>query len=137
MSGLELERFGVGGTVAHLGVLIEDLVRLARSLRMGAGTALEEDDIQQAISDFDAETEAATAFVDRHIELILTGQHDEGGAAMAKLLTTETYGRIAAYGVHMATMDHLTDDPDAERNRVRLEVAWLWSRALTISGGSS
>jgi alkylation response protein AidB-like acyl-CoA dehydrogenase len=50
---------------------------------------------------------------------------------------TETYGRIAAYGVHVATMGHLTDDPDAERSRVRLEDAWLWSRALTISGGSS
>jgi alkylation response protein AidB-like acyl-CoA dehydrogenase len=137
MSGLELERFGVGGTVAHLGVLTEDLVRLARSLRIGVGTALEEDDTQQAISDLDAETEAATAFVDRHIELMLTGQHDEGGAAMAKLLTTETYGRIAAYGVHVSTMGHLNDDPDAERSRVRLEDAWLCSRALIMSGGSS
>jgi alkylation response protein AidB-like acyl-CoA dehydrogenase len=68
---------------------------------------------------------------------MLTGQHDEGGAAMAKLLPTQTYGQIVAYGVRMATMGHLTDDPDAERSRVRLEDARLWSRALTISGGSS
>jgi alkylation response protein AidB-like acyl-CoA dehydrogenase len=56
---------------------------------------------------------------------------------MAKLLTTETYGRIAAYGVHLADMGRLAHDPEAERSRRRLEDAWLWSRALTISGGSS
>jgi alkylation response protein AidB-like acyl-CoA dehydrogenase len=137
MSGLELERFGVGGNVAHLGMLIEDLVRLARSLRIEGQTALDQDDVQQTISDLDAETEAATAFVNHHIELMLTGQHDEGGAAMAKLLTTEAYGRIAAYGVHLANTGHLADDPEVELSRQRLVDAWLWSRALTISGGSS
>jgi alkylation response protein AidB-like acyl-CoA dehydrogenase len=137
MSGLELERFAVGGNVAHLGMLVEDLVRMARSLDVEGRTALEQEDIQQAIADLDAETEAATAFINQHIELMVSGQLDEGGASMAKLLTTEAYGRIAAYGVHLADTGRLADDPEAERSRRRLEDAWLWSRALTISGGSS
>jgi alkylation response protein AidB-like acyl-CoA dehydrogenase len=137
MSGLELERFGVGGNVAHLGVLIEDLVQLARTLRVGNGTALEQEDVLRTIAELDAEAEAATAFVERHIEHMLAGQKDEGGGPMAKLLTTETYGRIAAYGVHLANEGQLDPEPEAELSRRRLEDAWLWSRALTISGGSS
>jgi alkylation response protein AidB-like acyl-CoA dehydrogenase len=137
MSGLELERFGVGGTVSLLGMLVEDLVRLSRSLRIGDGMALDHDDILMAISNLDAEAEAAEAFVKQHVQMMLSGRDDEGGAATAKLLTTETYNRIAAYGVHLAESGTLEEDPDAELSRLRLEDAWLWSRALTISGGSS
>ena len=137
MSGLEMERFGVGGTVASLGMLIDDLVRLSRSLQLGGGTALGQDDILLAISDLDTEAEAAAAFVAQHIQTLLSGQPDEGGAVMAKLLTTETYNRIAEYGVHLADEGVLNDDPEAELSRRRLVDAWLWSRALTISGGSS
>jgi alkylation response protein AidB-like acyl-CoA dehydrogenase len=137
MSGLELERFGVGGNVAHLGTLIEDLVQLARSLRVGNGTALEQEDVLRTITELDAEAEAATAFVEQHIQQMLAGQVDEGGGPMAKLLTTETYGRIAAYGVRLADEGQLDSQPEAELSRRRLEDAWLWSRALTISGGSS
>jgi alkylation response protein AidB-like acyl-CoA dehydrogenase len=137
MSGLELERFGVGGNVAHLAIMIEDLVQLARSLQVGDEAALEQEDVLRTISELDAEAEAATAFVEQHIEQMLAGQKDEGGGAMAKLLTTETYGRIAAYGVRLADEGQLGAEPEAEVSRRRLEDAWLWSRALTISGGSS
>jgi alkylation response protein AidB-like acyl-CoA dehydrogenase len=137
MSGLELERFGVGGNVAHLGTLIEDLVQLARSLRVGDGTALEQEDVLRTITELDAEAEAAGAFVEQHIEQMLAGHIDEGGGPMAKLLTTEAYGRIASYGVRMADQGHLDSTAEAELSRRRLEDAWLWSRALTISGGSS
>jgi alkylation response protein AidB-like acyl-CoA dehydrogenase len=137
MSGLELERFGVGGNVAHLATLIEDLVQLARSLQVGNGTALEQEDVLRTIAELDAEAAAAAAFVEQHIEQMLAGQEDEGGGPMAKLLTTETYGRIAAYGVRLADEGLLDSAPEAELSRRRLEDAWLWSRALTISGGSS
>jgi len=137
MSGLELERFGVGGNVALLELLIQDLVQLARSLRLGDRMAVDQDDVQQVIADLDAETEAATAFVRQHIQKLATGEPEEGDAPMAKLLTTETYGRIAAYGVHLADSGTLSSDPEAQLSRRRLEDAWLWSRALTISGGSS
>jgi alkylation response protein AidB-like acyl-CoA dehydrogenase len=137
MSGLELERFGVGGNVAHLDMLIEDLVQVARSLRIDNRMALEHDDIVQIIADLDSETEAAKAFVGHHIHLMLTEQQDEGGAAMAKLLTTETYSRIATYGVHLASSGQVTPTPEADAGLRRLHDAWLWSRALTISGGSS
>ncbi len=137
MSGLELERFGVGGNVAHLEMLIDDLVQLAGSLRIGNRLALEHDDIVQAIADLDAETEAAKAFVGHHIHMMLTEQQDEGGAAMAKLLTTEIYGRIASYGVHLGASGQVAPTPEADASVRRLHDAWLWSRALTISGGSS
>jgi alkylation response protein AidB-like acyl-CoA dehydrogenase len=137
MSGLELERFGVGGNVAHLGTLIEDLVQLACSLRVGNGTALEQEDVLRTITELDAEAEAATAFVEQHIQQMLAGQVDEGGGPMAKLLTTETYGRIAAYGVRLADEGQFDPKPEAELSRRRLQDAWLWSRAHTISGGSS
>ncbi len=137
MSGLEVERFGVGGNVALLAQLLDDLVVAARSLRVDGVWVVEHDDVRLRIAELTAEAEAAHAFVADCIETILVGRDQPGDTAVAKILHSETYNRISRYAVHLIGSGELGDNPDAIAAAQRLEDAWLWSRALTISGGSS
>lgn len=50
----------------------------------------------------------------------------------------ETYHRVAAYGAQLAASAiTIGADEDVGRAKERLRDCWLWSRAYTISGGSS
>ncbi|HEX4864399.1 MAG TPA: acyl-CoA dehydrogenase family protein, partial [Acidimicrobiales bacterium] len=49
---------------------------------------------------------------------------------------TETYHRIARYGSEFV-VEHDPIPISVEPQAARLKDAWLWSRALTISGGTS
>jgi alkylation response protein AidB-like acyl-CoA dehydrogenase len=137
MSGLEVERFGVGGNVALLAQLLDDLVLVARSLHADGACVLERDDVRLQIAELTAEAEAADAFVADCIETILAGRDRPGDAAVAKILYSEAYNRISRYAVHLIATGELDGSADAGPGAQRLEDAWLWSRALTISGGSS
>lgn len=54
---------------------------------------------------------------------------------MAKIGFAETYVAISRYGCRLASSGVLA--PAGEAALLRLQDAWLWSRAYTISGGSS
>jgi alkylation response protein AidB-like acyl-CoA dehydrogenase len=136
MSGLEIERFGVGGNVLLLELLLRDLVDIAQSVRIGDAPAAARLDISQDISDLSSDAWAARAFVDDHVERTLQGHGAAADASIAKLLYTETYNAIARYG-SMLVDDHSPVPQDVGPQAQRLIDAWLWSRALTISGGSS
>ena len=57
-------------------------------------------------------------------------------ASIAKVLYSETYNAIARYGAELVT-EHFPVPEEVAPEAQRLVDAWLWSRALTISGGSS
>ena len=136
MSGLEIERFGVGGNVLLLDLLLHDLCDVARSLTVGEQPAYERDDIRYAVGALGSDAHAARAFVADHVEQALSGTDLPGDASVAKLLYSETYNRVARYGVElMAEHGPVPDTVGVQAGR--LMDAWLWSRALTISGGSS
>ena len=79
---------------------------------------------------------AARAFLDDHVDAALAGTELPGDASIVKLLYTETYNAISRYGCELVT--ELGPPPAAMQTQAgRLEDAWLWSRAMTISGGSS
>ena len=139
MAGLDFERFGIGGNVILLELLIDDLVTLARGSTVDGKVALERDDIRQTLAELTVEVEVAKAFIDDHVERMIVGADEVGDGAVAKLSFAETYHRISAYGAQLAASTVVDDRPDqvVQQAKQRLRECWLWSRAYTVSGGSS
>ena len=135
-SGLEVERLGVGGNVVLLELLLRDLLSVCEAVPGDAGPLIEDGAVRGAIARLKAEFEAARAFVTGHVQRVLAGREREAEAAIAKIAYTETYNRIARFGMEIVTA-HGPVPASAEEAAARLRDAWLWSRALTISGGSS
>jgi alkylation response protein AidB-like acyl-CoA dehydrogenase len=69
----------------------------------------------------------------------LDGSSRPGDAAVAKISFAETYHAIASYGARLgATTASKANAPvSVAEARERLRDWWLWSRAYTISGGST
>jgi len=137
MTGLDFERFGIGGNVILLELLLGDLVTLARSGRIDGRPAIDLDDVRQSVAELAVEVEVAKAFIDDHVERMVSGAEQIGDGSIAKLSFSETYHRVSAYGTELAAA--VTDDADSavQQAKQRLRECWLWSRAYTISGGSN
>jgi alkylation response protein AidB-like acyl-CoA dehydrogenase len=136
MSGLEIERFGVGGNVLLLELLLSDLVELAQAVVLDGAPALDRADIRHEIALLASEGRAAQAFVADHVAQTLRDRESPADASIAKVLYSETYNSIARYGSEFV-MAHLPVPFEVESQAQHLMDAWLWSRALTISGGTS
>ncbi|KUI04781.1 acyl-CoA dehydrogenase family protein [Mycobacterium sp. IS-3022] len=139
MTGLDFERFGIGGNVILLELLIDDLVTVARNGLLDGVSALVHNDIRQTIAELAVEVEVAKAFIDDHVERLIAGADQPGDGSIAKLSFAETYHRVSAYGAQLAATV-CTDgsvDPTVKQAEERLRECWLWSRAYTVSGGSS
>jgi alkylation response protein AidB-like acyl-CoA dehydrogenase len=136
MSGLEIERFNVGGNVVLLQLLLEDVLTVVENLSRG-GSALRTDSaVIAAIDELVGSYHAARAYVTGHVDRVLSGHEGAAEGPIAKIVYTEAYNRIARYGVEVCTRfgPVLAAGEDAAQ---RLRDAWLWSRAVTISGGTS
>jgi alkylation response protein AidB-like acyl-CoA dehydrogenase len=136
MSGLELERLTVGGNVVLLELLLEDVVAVAQAIESGGLRLADRPEIADRIAALAAEFAAARCFLAGHVERALAGGEQPAEGPIAKILFSETYNRIARFGVELVTW-HLPTPKAAAESAQRLQDAWLWSRALTISGGSS
>ncbi len=136
MSGLEIERFGVGGNVVLHDLLLDDLAALINELLQSKSAGLSRDEAYARLADFTAQAQAAKAFISSHVERSLAGRERASDAPIAKILHSETYQRISAYGSELAAA-HAPLPPVALAAAERLADSWLWSRAITISGGSS
>lgn len=137
MAGLDFERFGIGGNVILLELLIDDLVTVARHGRIDDMPALQHADIRHQVAELAVEVEVAKAFIDDHVERLVAGAEQTGDGSIAKLSFAETYHRVSAYGAQLSTMVCTVADPDVALAKQRLKECWLWSRAYTVSGGSS
>lgn len=139
MAGLDFERFGIGGNVVLLELLVDDLTTVARTGTVDGVPALQCDDIRQKVAELTVEVEVAKAFIDDHVERMIIGADEVGDGSIAKLSFAETYHLVSAYGAGLAAaLDaDAPADPAAREARARLRECWLWSRAYTISGGSS
>jgi alkylation response protein AidB-like acyl-CoA dehydrogenase len=136
MSGLELERFGVGGNVVLLELLLQDVLAVAEALTRDGVPLVGDSAVLAGITRLMSEFEGARAYVTGHVQRVLSGREGEVEGPIAKILYTETYHAIARYGVELVGAYGPVPGAAAEPAR-RLQDAWLWSRALTISGGSS
>ena len=138
MAGLDFERFGIGGNVILLELLIEDLVAVARHATLGGKPVFEHEDVRQTIAALAVEVEVAKAFIDDHVERMIAGADEVGDGSIAKLSFAETYHRISAYGTELGAMVcTVGSDDTVAQAKQRLRECWLWSRAYTVSGGSS
>jgi alkylation response protein AidB-like acyl-CoA dehydrogenase len=138
MAGLDFERFGIGGNVILLELLIDDLVTVVRHATLGGKPAFEHDDIRQTVAELAVEVEVAKAFIDDHVERLIAGADQVGDGSIAKLSFAETYHRVSAYGSELgATVCTVAADPVVAQAKQRLRESWLWSRAYTVSGGSN
>ncbi|WP_373864604.1 acyl-CoA dehydrogenase family protein [Nocardia vaccinii] len=140
MTGLEFERFGIGGNVVLLELLIDDLLLLARHLEIDGRPLIHIDDIRHRIAELAVEAEVAKAFIDDHVERMLDGADATGDAAVAKISFAETYHAIASFGAALASSAvprEFGSTDEIEQAKQRLRECWLWSRAYTISGGST
>jgi alkylation response protein AidB-like acyl-CoA dehydrogenase len=138
MAGLDFERFGIGGNVILLELLIDDLVTIARHGLIDGVPAIQHQDIRQKVAEFAVEVEVAKAFIDDHVERMIAGAEQVGDGSIAKLSFAETYHRVSAYGAELAPMVCTVDsDPSVGLAKQRLKECWLWSRAYTVSGGSN
>lgn len=137
MAGLDFERFGIGGNVILLELLIDDVVTVARQALVDGAPALTHNDIRQAIAELAVEVEVAKSFIDDHVERLIIGADQPGDGSIAKLSFAETYHRVSAYGAELAAAAVDAGTDDVQQAKARLRECWLWSRAYTISGGSS
>ena len=138
MTGLDFERFGIGGNVILLELLIDDLVTIARHGTIAGRPALEHADIRQTVAELAVEVEVAKAYIDDHVERLVAGADQQGDGSIAKLSFAETYHRVSAYGSELGAMVCTVNaDVEVGDAKRRLRECWLWSRAYTVSGGSS
>jgi alkylation response protein AidB-like acyl-CoA dehydrogenase len=138
MAGLDFERFGIGGNVILLELLIDDLVTVVRNATLDGRPAFEHDDIRQTVAELAVEVEVAKSFIDDHVERLIAGADQAGDGSIAKLSFAETYHRVSAYGCELSAMVcTVAADPSVDEAKRRLRECWLWSRAYTISGGSN
>lgn len=138
MAGLDFERFGIGGNVILLELLIDDLVTVARHATLGGKPVFEQEDIRQTIAELAVEVEVAKAFIDDHVERMIAGADEVGDGSIAKLSFAETYHRVSAYGTELGAMVCTVGaDDSVAQAKQRIRECWLWSRAYTVSGGSS
>lgn len=133
MAGLDGERFGVGANVVLLDQLLEDLRVLACGLTVDRERAVHAGDVRQRATSLLLEAAAAAALADAPQAPEIAGP---GDAAALKLSFSEAYHGISAYGSLLGHGGDVTQ-PDAAAALGRLWDSWLWSRAYTVSAGSS
>jgi alkylation response protein AidB-like acyl-CoA dehydrogenase len=136
MTGLEIERFNVGGNVVLLRLLLEDVLSVAGHLTRQGSPLSTDSAVLAIIGELVGEYQAARAYVTGHVDRVLSGREGAAEGPIAKIVYTEAYNRIARYGAGLCTRFGPVPPPAADAAQ-RLRDAWLWSRAMTISGGTS
>jgi alkylation response protein AidB-like acyl-CoA dehydrogenase len=137
MAGLDVERIGMASNAVLLEMLIADLLVVAATLTVDGRPAIQLTDIRQQIADLSVEAAVTRALVDDHVERVLSSREAEGDAALVKIGFAECYHRISAYAVDLAASGSMGDDRHGMEALGRLQDSWLWSRAYTVSAGSS
>ena len=136
-TGLASERAIVGANAVQLEMMFDDLVALARAAQFVGGTvAIEHDDVQASLAGVLGEVEAAKLIVlDIARRAIEGGEHPSDGP-LAKLCYAECYVLLCEHALELLS-SAVEIDEAGRPVAARWYEAFLWSRALTISGGSS
>lgn len=136
-SGLASERAFVGANAVQLEMLFDDLVTLARTARLPDGSvAIEHEDVRAGLADSLVEVEAVRAIVTDTVQRMLRDEEHPSDGPLAKLAYTEQFVRLCERAMELLASAVSVDDAGREVAE-RWEHNLLWSRALTISGGSS
>jgi alkylation response protein AidB-like acyl-CoA dehydrogenase len=134
-SGLASERAYVGANAVMLGLLFDDLIELARNVDYPAGAAIDDPAVREALADMYARVRAVQQVARYAVDRLAGGTEDAADGLVVKLAYTELNVAICRYAVELAASGELR--PEGADVYARWRQAFLWSRALTISGGSS
>ncbi len=136
-SGLASERAFVGANALLLEMQFADLVSLARGARFADGTAaIEHEDVQARLALAAAEVHQVTLIVRDTVDRILVDQEHPSDGPVAKLAYTELNVELCHQALELIA-SAVELDAEAEAVAERWYENFLWSRALTISGGAS
>ncbi len=134
-SGLASERAYVGANAVMLELLFEDLIELARVVELPDGAAIADPVVREVLADFQARVAGVQHIARSAVEKVAAGTDTPADGMIAKLAYTELNVALCMYATTLATSGRVRPD-GIDVNR-RWQQAFLWSRALTISGGSS
>jgi alkylation response protein AidB-like acyl-CoA dehydrogenase len=136
-SGLASERAFVGANAVQLEMMCDDLVALARTARLPDGSrAIEQEDVQIGLAQALAQTEAAKLIVQDTVRRVLRDEEHISDGPVAKLVYTELNVELCERAMDLISgASHI--DEEGREVAERWHEAFLWSRALTISGGAS
>ena len=135
-SGLASERGYVGANAVQLEVMHADLVELARAVDLDGRLAIEHEDIRHQLASLKAEVEAVRTSAARASAEVSADELTGAEALVAKLTYTELNVRLCQVATQL-----IAAGTGASGVFAGLRDNWfhslLWSRSLTISGGSS
>ncbi len=136
-SGLASERAYVGANAVQLQMMFDDLVALARLARFPDGSrAIDHEDIQHQLAVLLTRVEATKLVVADTVERLLRDDEHVSDGPLAKLAYSELHVALGEAALELLASSASVDD--AGREVVdRWYAAFLWGRALTISGGAS
>jgi alkylation response protein AidB-like acyl-CoA dehydrogenase len=136
-AGLASERAFVGANAVQLDRMFTDLVALASAARQPDGTAaLEHEDVQAQLAVARSRVEEVKLIVRDTVDRILVDDEHPSDGPVAKLAYSELNVTLCELALEIIGSATSIDDraaPVAERWHHN----FLWSRALTISGGAS
>ena len=136
-SGLASERAFVGANAVQLERLFQDLVTLASNARLADGSlAISHEDVQAQIAGARTRVQEVKLIVRDTVERILVDNEHPSDGPVAKLSYTETNVALCELALQIISGAASIDEAG-----VAVADRWyhnfLWSRALTISGGAS
>lgn len=136
-SGLASERAFVGANAVQLQRMFDDLVALARGGREDDGSAaIEHEDVRALLAGAMARVHEVKLIVRDTVERILIDEEHTSDGPMSKLAYTETNVALCELALQILG-SAFTIDEDTQPVADRWYHNFLWSRALTISGGAS
>jgi len=136
-SGLASERAFVGANAIQLERLFDDLVALARSARLlDETTVASHEDVQLKLAIARARVEEVKLIVHDTVQRILIDEEHASDGPVAKLAYSETNVYLCELALEIISSS-VSIDATGTAVADRWRHNFLWSRALTISGGSS
>jgi alkylation response protein AidB-like acyl-CoA dehydrogenase len=135
-SGLASERAFVGANAVQLEMMFDDLVTLASTSQDADGTfVIQHEDVQAQLAQARCDVEAVKLIVRDAVDNILRDEEHISDGPFVKLAYSELNVALCELALQVIASAH---DYGSSREIVeRWYENFLWSRALTISGGSS
>jgi alkylation response protein AidB-like acyl-CoA dehydrogenase len=136
-SGLASERAFVGANAVQLERMFADLVVLATTVRLPDGSAaISHEDVRARLATARARVHEVALIVRDTVDRILIDEEHPSDGAVAKLAYTETDVALCELAMELIASSASIDAGGLEVAD-RWHHNFLWSRALTISGGAS
>ena len=134
-SGLASERAYVGANAVMLELLYDDLIELAANIETGGGYALDDPVVREGLATMKARVAGVQKIAGFAVERLSLGTDQASDGLIAKLAYTELNVAMCQFAMDLAASGEVL--PEGGPVAARWRQAYLWSRALTISGGSS